>query len=120
MASVEAASREWESAAADFRKVLEERPEDSRAHQHLGEVLVLWGDALYKSGNGEDALARYREALQFRPGDAVLHGKTGVALARLARLDEAQAELEASLRIDPKSEPAKQTLEVLKAMIKGK
>ena len=116
LASVEAASGEWEPAASDFRKVLEERPDDSRARQHLPEVLILWGDALFKSGKRADALERYREALQFRPGDAQLHGKIGAALAQLARLDEAQAELETSLRIDPKSEPAKQTLEVLKAM----
>jgi tetratricopeptide (TPR) repeat protein len=116
LASVEAAGGEWEPAAADFRKVLEERPDDSRARQHLGEVFVIWGDTLFKAGKGEDALARYRDALQFRPGDAQLHGKTGVALAQLSRLDEAQAEFETSLRIDPRSEPARQTLEVLKAM----
>ena len=116
LASVEASGAKWEAAANDFRKAMEERPEDSRARQHLGEVLVLWGDELFRANRAEQSLARYREALQYRPGDAQLHGKTGVALARLARLDEAQAEFETSLRIDPKSEPAKQTLEVLKLM----
>jgi tetratricopeptide (TPR) repeat protein len=116
LASVEAASREWEPAATDFRRVLQERPEDSRASQHLGEVLVFWGDALLKSGKGEQALARYRDALQFRPGDAQVHGKAGAALAQAGRLDDAQVELETALRIDPRSEPARQTMEVLKAM----
>jgi tetratricopeptide (TPR) repeat protein len=116
LASVEAARAEWEPAAADFRRVMLERPEDARARQHLGEVLVLWGDGLFKAGRHEEALARYRGALELRPGDAQLHGKTGAALAQLARLDEAQAEFETALRIDPKSEPARQTLEVLKLM----
>jgi tetratricopeptide (TPR) repeat protein len=116
LASVEAASGEWEQAATDFKIVLDARPDDTRARQHLGEVLSLWGDALAKAGKPELALARYRDALQFRPGDAQLHGKAGMALAQLARLDEAQAEFETSLRIDPKSEPAKQALDVLRAM----
>jgi tetratricopeptide (TPR) repeat protein len=116
LASVKAASRQWEPAAADFRRVLQERPEDSRASQHLGEVFVLWGDALLKSGKGAEAAARYRDALQFRPGDPQVHGKTGAALAQAGRLDEAQVELELALRIDPKSEPARQTMDVLQAM----
>jgi tetratricopeptide (TPR) repeat protein len=118
LASVEASSGEWEPAAADFRRVMEERPDDARARQHLGEVLLLWGDALFKAGKNEPALARYRDALQFRPDDAQAHGKTGMVLAKMARLDEAQAEFETALRIDPKSEPARQTLEVLKMMKK--
>ncbi len=118
LASVEASSGEWEIAAADFRRVMEERPEDGRARQHLGEVLLLWGDTLFKAGMNEPALARYRDALQFRADDAQAHGKVGMVLAKMARLDEAQAEFEVALKIDPKSEPARQTLEVLKLMKK--
>jgi tetratricopeptide (TPR) repeat protein len=118
LASAEGSGGEWEAAAADFRRVMQERPEDSRAQQHLGEVLILWGDQLFKAGRHEDALARYRDALQFRPGDAQLHGRAGATLAQLARLEEAQAELETALRIDPKSEPARQTMDVLKLMKK--
>jgi tetratricopeptide (TPR) repeat protein len=116
LASVEAATAEWEPAATDFKLVLEARPDDARARQHLGDVLMLWGDAVSKSGKHEEALAHYRDALQLRPGDAQLHGKAGMALAQLARLDEAKAEFETSLRIDPKSEPAKQAMDVLRAM----
>jgi hypothetical protein len=39
LASVEAAIREWESAVN--RHVLAERPQDTKARQHLGEVLFL-------------------------------------------------------------------------------
>lgn len=116
LASAEAASKEWESAAADFQQVLKERAEDAKAAQHLGEVLLLWGDALSNAGKHADALERYRAALQYRADDPVLHGKTGMELAQLARLDEAQKEFEAALRIDPKSEPARQAMDVLRGM----
>ena len=120
LASAEAANAEWDLAAEDFAQVLRERPDDARARQHLGEVVVLWGDKLSKTNKHEQALARYREALQFQPGNPVLHGKVGAELASLARLDEAEVELETALRIDPKSEPARQTMDVLKAMRGGK
>ena len=116
LASAEAASKEWESAAADFKQVLAERGEDAKAAQHLGEVLLLWGDALSSAGKHSDALERYRAALQYRANDPVLHGKTGMELAQMARLDEAQAEFDTALRIDPNSQPARQALQVLKAM----
>jgi len=120
LASAEAASKEWEASAADFKQVLAERAEDAKAAQHLGEVLLLWGDSLSSAGKHADALERYRAALQFRPSDPVLHGKTGMELAQMARLDEAKAEFETALRIDPNSQPAKQAMSVLQAMRGGK
>jgi tetratricopeptide (TPR) repeat protein len=116
LASAEAQNGEWEPAAAEFKQVLGQRPEDGKAQQHLGEVLLLWGDDLGKKGKHEEALTRYREALAIRAGDAHLHGEIGMELAALARLDEAQAEFETALRIDPKSQPAKQGLEAVRAM----
>ncbi|HEY3940717.1 MAG TPA: tetratricopeptide repeat protein, partial [Bryobacteraceae bacterium] len=116
LASAEAASSEWEPAAAEFKQVLMQRPEDSKAQQHLGEVLMLWGDDLGKAGKHQAALARYRDALILRSGDAHLLGQIGMELAAMARLDEAQTEFETALRIDPQSQPAKQGLEVVRAM----
>jgi thioredoxin-like negative regulator of GroEL len=51
LASAEAAAEEWETAAAEFERVLTERPADTMARQHLGEVLTLWGDQLAGAGN---------------------------------------------------------------------
>jgi Flp pilus assembly protein TadD len=116
LASAEAANKEWENAATDFNRVLTERPEDAKAARHLGEVLLLWGDTLSNAGKHTQALERYRAAVQFRPDDPQLHGKIGLELAGMARLDEARVELETALRIDPDSQPAKQTMQVLNTM----
>ena len=116
LASAEAANKEWEAAATDFKQVLTERADDAKAARHLGEVLLLWGDALSNGGKHQDALDRYRAALQFRPADPQLHGKIGMELAQMAHLDEAKVEFETALRIDPNSQPAKQGMQVLQAM----
>jgi superkiller protein 3 len=116
LASAEAASGLWEPAAADFKLVLTARPEDEKAHQHLGEVLMLWGDDLAKSGKNQDAVARYRESLGFRPDDAELHTKLGVTLAALGRFGEAQSAFESALRLDANSAAARQGLATIKAL----
>ena len=86
-------------------------PDDARSKQHLGEVLMLWGNTFFDTGKDQEAVSRYRDALPFRPGDAELHGRLGVALARLGQYAEAQSELEACLKIDPTLEPAKRALD---------
>jgi Flp pilus assembly protein TadD len=110
LASVEAEAGQWQEAAVDFKQVLVERPGDARAHQHLGEVLFLWGDQFAKAGEFELAAARYREALRYRPADAELHMSLGVALARLHRPAEAGSEFQAALQIDPNFQPARKAL----------
>jgi tetratricopeptide (TPR) repeat protein len=119
LASVEASSAKWEAAAADFKQVLTERPDNTKAREHLGEVLILWGDQFAKSGNEEQAIAQYRDALAYRPEDIQVHGRLGMAFARAERLDESQAEFEVILRLDPKSETAKQAIEAIKARRKA-
>ena len=110
LASVEASNGKWEAAAADFAQVLKERPEDSRAAQHLGEVMVLWGDQLAKSGNDGEAVTRYRDALSRRPDDKDVLIRLGMALARMERLDESQQVFETLLKVDPNSDIAKQAI----------
>ena len=110
LASVEAEAGQWQEAAVDFKQVLVERPGDARAHQHLGEVLFLWGDQFAKAGELEQAAAHYREALRYRPADAELHMSLGVALARLHRPAEAGSEFQAALQIDPNFQPARKAL----------
>jgi tetratricopeptide (TPR) repeat protein len=116
LASVEASASQWETAATDFKQVIAEDPANAKAQQHLGEVLLLWGDELAESGKFDQAVVRYRESLVFRPTDAELHTSLGMALAKLSRLSEAKSEFEAALHIDPRFQPAQQAL----AAIQGK
>jgi Flp pilus assembly protein TadD len=120
LASAEAASEEWENAANDFRQVLRERPSDSKAQEHLGEVLLLWGNAFFETGKDAEAAMRYREALAIRPNDAELHARLGVSLGRMGQLPEAETELQAALKIDPALEQAKRALAIVQSRMKEK
>jgi Flp pilus assembly protein TadD len=116
LASLEAAGGQWQHAATDFKQALAEDRANAKARQHLGEVLLLWGDEVADSGNFDQAVLRYRESLAYRPADVELHTSLGMALAKLARLNEARSEFEAAMRIDPGFQPARQAL----AAIQGK
>jgi Flp pilus assembly protein TadD/mono/diheme cytochrome c family protein len=114
LASVEASSGRFEAAAADFKQVLTERPDDAKASQHYGEVLILRGDELSNSAATLDqAVACYREALAYRNADPDLHTTLGIALARSGKFNEAQVQFRVALSIDPAFQPAKQALEKL-------
>lgn len=115
LASVEASNGEWQAAAADFTQVVKERPDDARATQHLGDVMILWGDQLAKAGNDAEAVLRYRDALPGRPADKDLLVRLGMALARMERLDESQQVFETLLRVDPNSDLAKQAIAAIVA-----
>jgi Flp pilus assembly protein TadD len=113
LASAEAENGEWEAAARDFKQVITERPDNSKAHEHLGEVLYLWGDGLAKAGKYDQAQLRYRQALAYRPDDPELHTSLGMAFVQLGRLADAETQFEAAVRIDPKFEPAQKALATL-------
>ena len=119
LASVQAARLEWDAAATEFQHVLEQRPDDSKARQHLAEALYFWGDDLAKAGNAEQALLRYRAAMEIRPPDAEIHTKAALMLARLSRFAEAQAEFENALKLNPEFAPAKQMLRDIQARVKN-
>ncbi len=105
LASVEASNNEWQAAAADFAQVLKERPDDARAAQHLGDVMILWGDQLAKAGKDSEAVVHYREALPGRPADKDLLIRLGMALARMERLDESQQVFEDAAARRPQLRP---------------
>jgi tetratricopeptide (TPR) repeat protein len=114
LASVEATNAQWPEAVSDFKLVLNSNPNHKNASQHLGEALFMWAEDLSKAGQREQAVQKYKDSLVFRPDDAELHARLGTALASLSRVDEARAELQAALRIDPYSTEAKQALALLK------
>jgi tetratricopeptide (TPR) repeat protein/mono/diheme cytochrome c family protein len=115
LASVEANNGQWPDAANDFAAILQKNPQHKNAKERLGEVLFLWGDDLEKSGDHEHAVKHYQESLILRPDDADLHAHLGAALAQLKRYNEAKAEFQSVLKIDPNSEEAKQALVAIDA-----
>jgi tetratricopeptide (TPR) repeat protein len=119
LAGAEASNHKWEAAANDYKRVLAERPENTKARDHLATVMILWGDELAKAGNDVEAIARYREAASQTPDDIQVHGRLGMAFARQEKLDESQAEFEAILRLDPRSETARQAVAAIQARKKA-
>src|SRR5215475_4728855 len=120
LASAEAAGEEWEAAAAEFERVITERPADAQARQHLGEVLMLWGDQLAGADNFEEAVKRYDRAIPFRAEDPELRVNLGNALVRLGRLNDAREQFLAALRLQPESQAARKALEAVDARQRGK
>lgn len=93
------------------------------AVQYAGEVAkrVPWlgefacGQIEFIFENNEGARAHFARADELNPGQAWLQAAHGRALARLGRNDEARAQLEAALKLDPNFEPAKTALAALTA-----
>jgi len=117
LANALAEQQRWEQAAAQFHQVLADIPDDTRAQQHLGEALRLWGNELAAAGNLDGAAAQYRESLRFRQDDAALHSDLGTVLARLGRIREAVPEFETALRLDPHLDTAKRNLQAARARL---
>jgi tetratricopeptide (TPR) repeat protein len=115
LASAEAALKNWEQAGNQFQAVMIERPADVNAREHLGEVLMLWGEDLAKAGNYREAVRRYEYALNFRGSDAELRTSLGIALTQLGRLDDARFQLESALRFEPGLQAARKALAALDA-----
>jgi len=119
LASEEAASGQFEAAAADFKRVLAEKPDHGKAQEHLGQVFVLWGDQLAKSGKDDQAAERYRDALSFRPNDVDLHVRLGMTFARMEKLAESQVEFETILRLQPNNTLARQAIDAIQKRMKA-
>jgi len=115
LASAEAAGEEWEAAAREFARVIKERPADTRALEHLGEVLMLWGDQFASSGNFNEAVKRYDNAVMIRGSDPELRINFGNVLLKLGRLDNARVQFEAALRSAPDSVAAREALAAIDA-----
>jgi tetratricopeptide (TPR) repeat protein len=60
-----------------------------------------------------DAVALYRQGLDVCPDDDVAHYELGKILAAMGRFDEARAELDTALRINPNFQGARREMEKL-------
>jgi tetratricopeptide (TPR) repeat protein len=84
----------WGQAAAVYTEVLRQDPNFPEAHTKLS-------FALYRSGDGEDALREAKAALQRTPQNAEAHKNAGLALQLLGKPDAAIAEFKEALRVKP-------------------
>ncbi|HME09594.1 MAG TPA: tetratricopeptide repeat protein, partial [Bryobacteraceae bacterium] len=61
-----------------------------------------WGGALYAKGQYEEAIELYRKAIGINPLNAALHYSLSVALDRIDKKQEAEAEMTLAAKIDSK------------------
>ncbi len=112
------AQQRWDVAAAEFRTVLAQKPDDAAARTQYGMMLRMWGNQSATTGKLDDAVLHWRESLAFRMDDAGLHNDLGAILARLGRVREAIPEFEAAVRLDPKMDSARRNLDTARALLK--
>src|SRR6266567_3158057 len=123
----------FEEGIAEYRKALElKEPSAATAESasvatirtNLANALAIIGNNLSGSATEipseamrryEEAIAQYEKALELEPNHPAIHRNLGLLLARLGRLDEAEAHLRATLQIVPNEPTAQETLKEIEA-----
>jgi len=118
----------FEEGIAEYRKALELKESRASTAQsasvatirtNLANALTIIGNNLSGSATEipseatrryEEAIAQYEKALELEPNHPAIHRNLGLLLARLGRLDEAEAHLRATLQIVPNEPAAEETL----------
>lgn len=115
-------------AAAEYRAAIEIEPENEKAHNNLGLVLVARGEtqagiesfrtslrinpaqvetrnnlgnALAGDGQFDAAIEMFEKLLDTDPGNMAAHNNLATTLARAGRYQEAEGHLHLAIRIDP-------------------
>ncbi len=100
---------QYETAAAEWRKALEIKPDDALGYSNLGALLLLLGRpqeaaAQLKRAKEirlDDALAQLRKRLEFEPASAPAHYNLGLVLAEKGETAEALRQWQKTLELDP-------------------
>lgn len=135
--------RQYEQAAAEWRKAIELSPAEALPHNNLGyclselgrveeaaveyekavrlspdylEALNNLGEALTKLGRREEAMDVLEKALRLNPKYASAHSNLGALLAQGGRLDPAIEHFEAALAVNPALADVRNNLAVALAM----
>jgi tetratricopeptide (TPR) repeat protein len=93
----------YEEAVAEWKKALELSPENDKAHNNVGLLLV-------GIGKFEEAIPHFEKTLKVNPEYPAAHSNLGVALAGIGKLEEAIAEFVNALAVDPDSAEAHNNL----------
>jgi tetratricopeptide (TPR) repeat protein len=81
-------------AIAEWRKAVEANPNDARARNNLGGVLLRMGFA-------EEAVQHLQKAVELNPRSANAHNNLALALSRTGRFDDALPHWQKAIEIDP-------------------
>ncbi len=128
---------QYETAIAEWKKIIETDPDDPRVQNNLGTALA-WdgrfdeaiphyekglelnpqyhaihnnlGLALAATGHRDEAILQFRKGLEFYPDSADLHNNLGRTLLAGGQLDEAAAQLTQAVEIDPNLADAQNNL----------
>lgn len=87
-------NEDYRSVLGIWRDTVAKRPDNARAHNVLGTVLLMQGQAA-------QAIPELEQALRLKPSDALAHNNLGVALVQLGRIDEALTHYADAVRLDP-------------------
>ena len=85
---------DYDGAITQYKKVLQQEPDNFHAHLNLG-------NSLYYKDDYDGALAEHRQAVRLRPADAEAHGALANTLVMKGDLNAAVAEYRESLRLKP-------------------
>ncbi len=97
-------------AVAHYEAALKIKPDLAWVHCHLAYVLSK------TPGRETEAVAEYTEALHLRPDYVDAYNGLAITYVRLGRPDQARAQWEAALKIDPRNETVRNNLLLLQQM----
>jgi protein O-mannosyl-transferase len=84
----------YKSAVSIWQDVVQKRPNNPRAHNHLAVALV-------QLGRLEEAAEHWEQALRLQPDDAFVHYNLGVTLFMQGKVQEGLEHWERALRLEP-------------------
>lgn len=95
-----------EDIVAEYRNLLNEKPQDSDARYNLGL-------AYFHAGLWEQAAAELRQVVEQEPGYADAWSRLAICQARLSETDQALSAAREAVRLDPESTTSRRVLEQL-------
>ena len=98
-------AKQYDEAIAQFTKASELDPNQGAIWSNLAETYIALGDtktdAAEKQATYEKGFDAYKKAIAINPTDGALHNNYGLALVKVKKIDEAQAELQQAATLDP-------------------